>query len=519
MQWKSPRSACLFFLASVGLTGCGGQTGTVEPLPPQFGRVRVACHAALSEAVVKPYARNWEGQTGGELEIVPYDPGATDPPDADVWLIPAFALPRWAAADQLRLLPDSITSGGGYSWSTLLPLYRDKLAIWDRKRFAMPLLGESLLCCYRSDWLADPKHQAAFAAKYQRPLEPPATWEQFADIAEYFSRDAQAEKVPSLPPLPVYDDERERTFYTIAANYAMRAIAAGETTNDERLLFSFQYDSTSGEPRLATGGFVHALQLLKRLQTCRPPGEAEQPAQAFTEGRAVFCLTETAQLAVFQKSAKVKDRFGVCRLPGADGYYNFTPTKTLVKLLSLALGTAGGSYYDFAHPETNTWVKREGNRVPYLGSGGWLGVVPKSAADEKAAFSLLAHLTGPAVSKQIVIDPLVGGGPTRQDHLDSATRWDAFGLDAARTTAVKEVLRQMLEHPGLKNPALHLRTPDEATHRRALQEELRAALKGDKTPEKALQDAAARWAKMDRDKGLAAHRAEVRISLGLLPKD
>ena len=94
----------------------------------------------------------------------------------------------------LQPLPDSLAAGEAYSWKSLLPLYRDKLGVWDRKRYGVPLLGESLLCCYRSDWLAEPRHRAAFEAKYHYKLEPPATWEQYADIAEYFSRQAQTDK-------------------------------------------------------------------------------------------------------------------------------------------------------------------------------------------------------------------------------------------------------------------------------------------------------------------------------------
>ena len=493
MQWKSLVLVALFFLMLLGLAGCLGTSDTPEPPRPKYGRVRVACPDDLGKNVVKTYGRNWEAQTDGQIEIVPYDPRRADPPDADVWIIPAATMPRWAAADKLRTLPESIPAGNDYLWKSLLTLYREKLLVWDRKRYGVPLLGESLLCCYRSDWLADPKHQAAFEKHNQRKLAPPTTWEQFADIAEYFSAQAQIERVPSLPPLSADDDELERTFYTIAANYASRAVAENEKGFDERALFSFQYDVDTGAPRIGAGGFVHALRLMKRLQACRAPDGKGRPADAFAEGRAVLCLVETAQLAQFQQQSKVRDRFNVCRMPGADGYY------------------------DFVHPET--WVSHDGNRIPYLGGGGWLGVVPKGAAEPEAAFSLLTFLSNPAVSKQIVIDPLIGGGPTRQDHLDTTTHWETFGLDSERTAQVEEALRQMLEYPGLKNPAFRLRTPDEAAHRLALQKELRAALAGTKTPEQALQDAAVRWAKLDEKHGMSAHQTEYRISLGLLAKE
>jgi ABC-type glycerol-3-phosphate transport system substrate-binding protein len=490
MQWKSRFGPGLFFLTLLGLAGCGGGSEPTEPPPPTYGRVRVACPQALGKEVVKTYGRNWEAQTKGTIEIVPYDPSQADPPDADLWIISPATMPRWAAAGKLRTLPESIPASNDYLWKSLLTLYREKLVVWDRKRYALPLLGESLLCCYRSDWLADPQHQKAFKERFKRQLAPPATWEEFADIAEYF---AQAGHGPSLPPQTADDDALEREFYTIAANYASRAVAENEKDLNERALFSFQYDIATGEPRIATGGFLHALRLMKRLQPFRAPGGKGNPADTFADGNAVFCLVETPQLARFQEKSKVKDKFSVCRMPGADGYYDFV--------------------------EPDKWVVHEGNRIPYLGGGGWLGVVPTGAEAHEAAFSLLTYLSDPAVSKQIVIDPRVGGGPTRQEHFDSSTPWATFGLDTERTTKVEDALRQMLEYPGLKNPAVRLRTPDEATHRKALEKELRAALQGDKEPEAALQDAAKSWAALDQQKGMAVHQKEYRISLGLLSKD
>jgi multiple sugar transport system substrate-binding protein len=493
MQRKSPRARTLFFLSLPGLgatafffltlLGLGGCTGTSQPTvpaPPKFGRVRVACPPELGQNVVKTYGRHWEARTEGTIDLVPVAADQADPPEADVWLVPSETLPRWAAAGQLRPLPETLVSQDDYQWKSLLSLYGEKLVVWDRKRYAVPILGQSFLCCYRGDWLGNPREQAAFEKQYKRKLGPPATWDEFTDIAEHFFH---SRKEPSLPPLPADGEALERIFYTIAANYASRVIPVDVKFDDDRALFSFQYDIESGEPRIQSGGFLHALRLLKRLQPCRAAEATDKPA--------VFYLLQTRELAALQEKAKGKASFVVCPMPGADGYYDFAdPTK---------------------------FVDRPGNRIPYLGGGDWLGVVPQSAKAEDAAFSLLTFLSSPPVSKQIVIDPQFGGGPTRQDHITDATRWESFGLGSEQTT-VKTVLKEMLEHPGLKNPAGQLRTPDEAAHRLALQEELRAALQGTKTPEQALQDAAARWSKIDQQKGIEAHLKEYRISLGLLPK-
>src|SRR4051794_32603858 len=76
----------LVALALAGLIGCGGTSDAPVPPPDRYGPVRVACPAALGRAVVKTYARNWEGQTEGRVEVVPYDPRTEAPPDGvDAW--------------------------------------------------------------------------------------------------------------------------------------------------------------------------------------------------------------------------------------------------------------------------------------------------------------------------------------------------------------------------------------------------------------------------------------------------
>lgn len=51
----------------------------------------------------------------------------------------------------------------------------------------MPTWTNSEILYYRTDLLEDPAHQAAFAQAYGYDLTPPTTWEQYHDVAKYFS--------------------------------------------------------------------------------------------------------------------------------------------------------------------------------------------------------------------------------------------------------------------------------------------------------------------------------------------
>lgn len=52
-----------------------------------------------------------------------------------------------------------------------------------------PLWTNTQLLIYRTDMFEDADNMAAFEAEYGYPLAPPTTWEQFADVAKFFTKD------------------------------------------------------------------------------------------------------------------------------------------------------------------------------------------------------------------------------------------------------------------------------------------------------------------------------------------
>src|SRR2546430_4487129 len=59
------------------------------------------------------------------------------------------------------------------------------------KYFAAPCETDAVGFVYRKDWFNDPKEKAAFKAKYNRELAVPKTWEEFRDVADFFTRPDQ----------------------------------------------------------------------------------------------------------------------------------------------------------------------------------------------------------------------------------------------------------------------------------------------------------------------------------------
>jgi ABC-type glycerol-3-phosphate transport system substrate-binding protein len=503
-----PKRATIWFLLlslllAVASFGCRPTTPSPGILPSTHQRVElcIACPNETVAAVLRAHGQPWAFRQAAQLTLPLYDPANEtawqNPPSPapDIWIIAPPDLPHWGAADQVAPLPAGLqTREHPLAWSELLPTFREQLTRWEGKPYALPLIGEAPLCCYRIDLVKAPEHQAALHEWLGRDLQGPATWEQLARLAEYFRDHGVAGRPgPSLPPLPRADADLDRLFYTVAAGYARRAVPSDEAGSAKREddVFSFHYDLKTGEPRIAAPGFVHALKLLQRLQACRPAEPSDHPEEAFRDGRAVLCLTDAPWVKTFQKTPALRDKIGVCRVPGGEHYYDFETSK--------------------AH------ARPDGNRVPYLGGSGWMGIVVRSSKHPEAAFDLLADLAGPKTSMQVFLSAIGSGGPTRTDQLYRA-RWDAFDLDEKQGLHLREALQETLLHRLLKNPVLCLRTPRQAAHCAILVRALREALLKGADAEKTLQHVAQAWRKLDREQGLEEHKADYRRSLGLLAK-
>ena len=359
MQWKSRTGAALFFTALSLTCGCSSPL----PLEPEVERVviRVACPADAPAAVMLLWSKGWQGRNNADLEVVPYAADGPEATHADAWIIAPADLGRWANAGRLAPVPDELLEPDSpFAWNGLLPLYRENLLRWNRTAYALPLIGEAPLCVYRTDRFTE------------AGLKPPATWKDVEDAA---AKLAKADGAPSLPPLPD-DDGLEREFFSIAAGYAHKAIPA-PTVRD----FAFHYDyDAPATPRIAGPGFVRALALMQRLQAFRAK-TGDSPVASFRKGVGAFCLTDAAEVfRLQQEGSAVRDRFAVARVPAAEAYFS-------------------------ARAKSGDEPVKGDNWVPYLGAGGWLGVVPKSSAHPTDAFNLLAELGGPDLSRQIALSP------------------------------------------------------------------------------------------------------------------
>ncbi|AMV23459.1 Bacterial extracellular solute-binding protein [Gemmata sp. SH-PL17] len=424
----------------ISLSGCGDAPPTTneKPKPHDGVKLTFSCPDAAFAGAIEPMVRSWEARTGAKVALTR---DAMTPTDyADLAVISAGQLGEWAEPGHLVALPTKFRGGDHpLQWFGFLTDSADRLAEWGAKTQAIPLTGDGYLVVYRADRFGDQATSLDFVNQFRRPLAPPATWQEFAAVAEFF---AKRDKKPSLPPLST-DPARALDFFSRVASSMDRPAFSEKDLdgpkNTERM--AFQFAMQTGAPRLKAPGFEAAAEWFAGLHATGglPVGGSDDPVAALTENRAVLALVSLDQLARFpRENGAVPARFGLASVPGSSRYFD----------------SAKSTHIDVPAPGTNY--------VPHF-SGGRLGVVRARCTTPEVAFDLLAELGGPARSAELISTPGLGAGPTRSAHLtpDHILLWLGYGFDAERSKTLQDALRHYVGQT-VKNPTYGLRGPDRA---------------------------------------------------------
>lgn len=185
--------------AAVVLTGCGagGGTGAAEG----DSTLTVVVEGG-GKAELQPIADLYKKEKGTDVTLVelPYD-GLYDriqselqagTPSFDVAALDAIWLPAFAPG--LASLDDLFTD------DVTADLF-DGLVGESQvggKHIGMPVWTNSEILFYRTDLFEDATNKADFEAKYGYPLAAPTTWEQYRDVAEFFTRDTDGDGAVDL---------------------------------------------------------------------------------------------------------------------------------------------------------------------------------------------------------------------------------------------------------------------------------------------------------------------------------
>ena len=398
---------------------------------------------------------------------------------ADVLLIPSAWLPDFAP--YLSPVPGELINSAVVD--DIHPIYRDALMRWEKQWMALTIDGDMLMGIYRKDLFVDPNFRKAFRGRFGRDLEPPATWLEYRQIAEFFhgQEDHQGRRLAGT--LEAYSRGGQRLWYLFGHVAAY--------TNHPDFPGSMFFDPVTLKPSITNPAWRRALtdyiELSKSIPSDPSSLDSYQVRTRFSRGEAAMAIdwTDIGVLASSRENSVIADDIGFFMLPGSRQAWN---------------------------PEKHEWEEyKEPRNVPFLAFGGWVGVVPRSSTDPQRAWSYLALYTDPELSINDVTDGTSGINPYRLSHLANAEPWhQSMGQNLA--DEYLSILSKSLESPFA---ARDLRIPGYRAYMATLDEQVEQILLKETSIEQALQTTAGAWEQITDRLGRNSQIRHYRAAMGL----
>lgn len=422
-------------------------------------------------------AATWEKDTGGKINIV-------EAPVSQLFPIYLTALVTGDAAfDVITMAPSWLPDFSPYlsempadlidaeAWADIHPIYREMMT-WDGKRLSQTIEGEQFALYYRADLFGDAAEMAAFKAQFGYQLAAPRSWDQYYDIAAFFTRP----EAGLWGTAETFFRGGEQAWYFIshAASFANHPETPGA-------LF---FDPETFAPQIDNPGWAKALEDYTRSVQFSPPGalnfDAADVRGALGAGRVAMAIARNGPRELAAIVAASDAALGVALLPGSERIWNHR----------------AGAWTTFGEPV----------RSPFLAFGGWLAAVPEASRNKAAAWHYLRWLAGGDAALMLA--------PYRFSQLSDADRWLAVVPQDALTQQYLDVHRAALDAP---NIALDMRLPAYEIYTDLLEIGLSRALAGDISPAAALDTIARQWDELSDKFGRDEQRAAYRASMGLPP--
>ena len=462
----------------------------VEGLDLEGETVRVAVELGDSLAnPIKPHVEQWEEETGATVEFI-------EIPFAEIFgtLMTSFqagsddydvviVLPTWlgdmAGGGFLEPLDDYIDGDEVIDWDDVLPICQD-IAAWEGETFIMPMDCDIFTAFYNAGAFADPDHQQAFESQYGYELAPPASWDEYGDIAEYFQDDGEIfGAMESM-------SRDTQTFWT-GLSRMVGYVAQGEN-------WELFFDPEDMSPLIDSPGHVQALEDWVEITELGPPDILEFDVgdirQQFPFGEAALAL-DWASIGMIPTDREQQDLVGFAQPPGSEEVYDH---------------------------ESGEWMTLDSpNQVPFMAANGWGAAVPAASTNKEPAWELVRYLSSPEVSLQLVsmrdnYGPAVGYQPFRESHFDNPEGWVESEWEPE---VVDDYLDQVYSSLTADFVQPDLRIPGAFEYFDALDAGLTDALAGRSSPQEALEEVAQQWDSITDERGRDEQLELYRTSIGL----
>ncbi len=468
------------------LAGCPSpEPEAPEPEAPLAGtelRLTIVADPAMARSAER-LRGEWNAQTGGRFSVAEATAeevlaAASLPGDAVI--VPSALLgplaqrdgiapvrPRTPSADPFAAQPSAQPSARAAARAAVFEALRRGEAVWGATAMGIPFGSPVLVCYYRADLLK------------QVDRRPPRTWEEYRTLACLLADANPGAEVWHGAMEPLGPGWAGVVLLARAAPYAKHPAN-----------YSVWFDIQTMAPLIAGPPFVRALEELVEAAKLGPAESLEfdpdAVRRAFWSGRTAMALSwPTAAAADVPRDAAFGA--GFAELPGSGKVYNISRTR-----------------WD-ARPEDGC------SYVPLLAIAGRLGVVSREAAHPGAAQELLAWLSGPEWSTTVS-----ARSPTttlfRREHLAAPGVWVEPPVGRGAAAQYAKATEAAL---GRRHWVTALRIPGRERYLAALDQAVHAAVRGEASPQEALDTAAASWRATTDALGADAQRTAYRRSLGL----
>lgn len=493
------RTAYIFsLLGLLGLSGCDSKPAS--PLDPK---------AAFRGVTIKVLAPNrpdllawlddqrgeWSAQTGATVEVLP--PSDTDPttpqsglagsalaqsnlPAADIVIFPSTSMANAVASGMATKVPKEVLDATAYESRDIASAVVENLIAWDRATYALPLSAETQLIYYRTDFFSREENREAFQSRYDRPLIPPRSWDEFDQIVAFFDgSDSDGDGTP----------DHSLSIANASEALICRAAAYGKPPQN----FSFFFDVNSLEPLVDGPAFQSAMEKWNDVAHCIANDRLEDPELlSFTSGKSAIALGSSRLANQLLRSDaksgtdKISGNVGCLPVPGSSRVY--------------------------LH-DNKSWSDLPADKLNRVSiANGLCAAVPRTSPHSAVAFDFLAFLTNREFSLSSVTLPTNGLGPYRLSHLIDSAAWVSGGWPAGSAPSYLSAMRESLNQP---NVVAILRIDGSDVFHQSLNIEASAVLRGEKSPADALAALAESWRIICEERGKDRLRRQYRYSLGM----
>lgn len=483
----------LFGVILLLLAGCP-EASPPSPTAARDGEVRLAPDSLTMLVVddsgfADAIERQWQAEFNGQLnlqrvstaEMIERDFQIAD--NVDLVLYPHGMIGELESRRQLIEISNAVWQSEDFNKNELLPLHRSRLVRHNNKVFGVSLGGPQWMWLFDRDWL---DQQAT-------PL--PATWDLVLPWLQDRYEAGQTEIENNSPfALPLAEGWAVHVFL---ARVAPLIRSRGRLAS--------VFDRSTMQPLIEEVPFQIALDDLERMMGGNLECLEFTPADVYQR-----VLTGKAKMGMGWPN----DRF--VRLPMTEaesaGEEADNPLQRPDSVdVGLSLLPGSKQWFDIPSQRWNQRPVGESLNYDLIGVQGSLLSVTSKSRNIDVALQLVGWLG----SKTAPLKTIAGYpefGPFRQTHLGDPVRWTGTLIGERGGDEYAEIIREVNQQDV---QLLFPRIPGRHLFLAALDEQIRACLRGEVTSEQALSNAASRWQEIIAEKGVEAMVRELRKDSGI----